>query len=101
MGIVDLIGGRSDDAQHWMRRGECRGLSHLFFADAAERPQSRERREEMARRVCDGCEVRVECRDFAREHREYGLWGGESEDERHEAGFRLVAPVGLRARATG
>ena len=28
------------------------------------------------------------------------LWGGESEDERHEAGFRLIAPIGIRANAS-
>ena len=25
------------------------------------------------------------------------LWGGESEEERHNAGFRLIAPIGIRA----
>jgi WhiB family redox-sensing transcriptional regulator len=38
--------------------------------------------------------------EFAREHHEYGFWGGESEDERHAAGFRLIAPIGVRARAS-
>ena len=28
---------------------------------------------------------------------EYGLWGGESEDERHSAGCRLIAYIGARA----
>ena len=28
-------------------------------------------------------------------------WGGESEDERHSAGFRLIAPIGVRARQVG
>ena len=27
--------------------------------------------------------------------------GGESEDERHAAGYRLIAPIGVRARAAG
>jgi WhiB family redox-sensing transcriptional regulator len=47
--------------------------------------------------VCASCSARTTCRDFAREHHEYGLWGGESEDERHDAGFRLIAPIGIRA----
>ena len=38
------------------------------------------------------------CRSFGRDHHEYGFWGGESEDERHAAGFRLIAPIGVRAR---
>jgi WhiB family redox-sensing transcriptional regulator len=43
--------------------------------------------------------VRTTCRDFARGQHEYGFWGGESEDERHAAGFRLIAPIGVRARS--
>lgn len=83
----------------WMGKGACKGLTHLFFPAAAERPQARERREATARQVCGSCSVRVECRDFAREAHEYGFWGGESEDERHAAGYRLIAPIGVRARS--
>ena len=49
--------------------------------------------------VCGECTVRPTCRSFARSHHEYGFWGGESEDERHAAGYRLIAPIGVRARA--
>ena len=90
---------RQVTAEDWMRHGACRGLSHLFFPGAAERPQARERREAMARSVCEGCAVQAPCRHFARVHHEYGFWGGESEDERHAAGYRLIAPIGVRARA--
>ena len=38
------------------------------------------------------------CRDWAREQREYGFWGGESEEERAAAGFRVDMPVGRVAR---
>jgi len=86
------------DETAWMNRAACRGLTDIFFAPLAERPQSRHRREEAARRVCEGCAVMQTCRDFAREHREYGVWGGESEEERHAAGFRLLAPIGIRPR---
>jgi WhiB family redox-sensing transcriptional regulator len=41
------------------------------------------------------------CRSFARENHEYGFWGGESEEERHSAGFHLIAPIGVRSRAAG
>ncbi len=64
-------------------------------------PDPRTREEAAAREVCEGCSVRMTCRDFAREHREYGFWGGETEDERHAAGYRLIAPIGVRARQTG
>ena len=38
------------------------------------------------------------CREWARDHREYGFWGGESEEERAAAGFRVDMPVGRVAR---
>lgn len=100
MTAIDLFVRTSDHDDDWMEQGACRGLTHLFFPTAAERPQARERREEMAREVCGGCAVQGVCRDFARQHHEYGLWGGEAEDERHAAGFRLIAPIGVRARAS-
>jgi WhiB family redox-sensing transcriptional regulator len=83
----------------WMRAAACKGLTHLFFPAAAERPQARERREATARQVCSECSVRLDCQDYARSHHEYGFWGGESEDERHAAGYRLIAPIGVRATA--
>lgn len=93
---IDRI--RADD--DWMRDAACKGLTHLFFPPAAERPQARDRREAAARQVCATCTVNAECIAFARSHHEYGFWGGESEDERHAAGFRLIAPIGTRARAS-
>ncbi len=36
------------EADDWMRHGACKGLTHLFFPPAAERPQARERREAAA-----------------------------------------------------
>ena len=38
------------------------------------------------------------CRQWARENREYGFWGGESEEERAAAGYRVDMPVGRVAR---
>jgi WhiB family redox-sensing transcriptional regulator len=88
-----------DDA--WMADAACRGLSQLFFPPQAERPQARERRELTAKLVCAACSAVTSCREFARANHEYGLWGGESEDERHAAGYRLIAPIGVRARTAG
>lgn len=81
----------------WTQFSNCRGKTHLFFAPKAERPQARARREAKARSLCDVCIVRDTCRDFARVNHEYGLWGAESEEERHLAGFTIAAPVGLRS----
>ena len=95
--VVDIVITRRQTDDAWMNKGACRGMTHLFFPSTAERPQARERREAAAREVWSACTVRTICREFARENHEYGLWGGESEDERHDAGYRLIAPIGIRA----
>jgi WhiB family redox-sensing transcriptional regulator len=89
------------ESDGWMRDAACKGLTHLFFPAPAERPQARDRREASARTICRTCTVNRDCRNFARDNHEYGLWGGESEDERHSAGYRLIAPIGVRARGAG
>jgi WhiB family redox-sensing transcriptional regulator len=58
------------------------------------------RREAQARFVCRSCAVLDECRAYAREHREYGFWGGESDDDRALAGYVVPWPIGLRRRST-
>ena len=85
----------------WMQRRRVQGAHSPVLPTPAERPQARERREATARQVCASCAVRLDCRDFARGQHEYGFWGGESEDERHAAGYRLIAPIGVRARSAG
>ena len=82
----------------WTDRAACKGQTPLFFPPKAERPQARERREAKARRLCNVCVVADTCRMFAREHHEYGFWAGESEEDRHLAGFTVSAPIGIRAR---
>lgn len=82
----------------WMDLAACKGHTPLFFPPKAERPQARERREARARRICNECPVLDDCRAFAREHHEYGFWAGESEEDRHVAGFTVSAPIGVRAR---
>ncbi len=80
----------------WTQFANCKGKLYLFFAPKAERPQARARREAKARSLCNQCIVQDTCREFARVNHEYGLWGGESEEERHLAGYTIAAPVGLR-----
>ena len=98
MAAVETMFRREATDDRWMQAAACKGLTHLFFPGPAERPQARDRRETMAQMVCSSCAVGPMCRDYARDHHEYGFWGGESEDERHAAGFRLIAPIGVRAR---
>jgi WhiB family redox-sensing transcriptional regulator len=82
----------------WTTSASCQGQNDLFFAPAGERPETRQLREAKARAVCATCAVISPCRDWAREHREYGFWGGESEEERAAAGYRVDMPVGRVAR---
>ena len=82
----------------WREHAVCSGRTKLFFAPKAERPQARARREAQARLLCATCPVADPCRSYARLNHEYGFWGGESEEERHLAGFTVSAPIGIRAR---
>ena len=77
----------------WVDQGSCRGESSLFFAPFAERPESRVRREAKARKICEACPSADPCRAYARENRELGFWGGESESERATAGFAPTTPI--------
>ena len=74
----------------WQEYAACKGRTELFFAKKAERPQARDRREARARQLCTVCPVQVSCRTWAREHREYGFWAGENEEERHPARLHRV-----------
>ena len=85
-------------AADWPDDAACRGQTPLFFAKKAERPEARLRREERARKLCSSCPVQPQCLQFGRANREFGVWGGESEEQRHLAGFTLTVPIGVRAR---
>jgi WhiB family redox-sensing transcriptional regulator len=87
--------------EDWFDHANCKGRTQLFFPPRAERPQARARREAQARLLCTACAVQVSCRSFARDNHEYGYWGGESEEERHLAGYTVAAPIGVRARSAG
>jgi WhiB family transcriptional regulator, redox-sensing transcriptional regulator len=83
----------------WMAEAKCVGRSDLFFPTWRERPGRRRRREAKARELCASCPVLEACRAHAREHREYGIWGGETEEERLlGVASSAPAPVGWRPR---
>ena len=83
----------------WTSEASCHGQSSLFFAPPGERPEARAVREsQRTLRVSLAATCSLECRDWAREHREYGFWGAESEEERAAAGYRVDMPVGRVAR---
>jgi WhiB family transcriptional regulator, redox-sensing transcriptional regulator len=84
--------------RNWMENANCVGKTHLFFPKVAERPQARARREAKASALCQTCDSRIQCRDFARENREFGFWGDENEEQRTLAGYAVPNPVGARRR---
>lgn len=88
----------------WSSYGLCKGRTSLFFAPPGERSQRRAKREALAASYCARCPVRTVCQEWARENREAGFWGGESEEERASAGYpprspnrRFVAELGRAA----
>lgn len=83
----------------WTDSAACRGRTDLFFAPYGEQWNAREIREAAARDICLACPVLESCRRWAREHREYGFWGGETEEDRAAAGFCVAFPTGRQVRA--
>ena len=83
----------------WTDEAACAGRTELFFAPGRRAPRGAGGpREQGPRRSAPSARCSLACRDWAREHREYGFWGGESEEERAAAGFRVDMPVGRVAR---
>ena len=83
-------------SEGWAHLANCKGYAKLFFGKPAELPQARVRREDKAHSLCISCSVKDNCRLFARINHEYGFWGDENEESRHEAGFTLSSPIGVR-----
>jgi WhiB family redox-sensing transcriptional regulator len=65
-----------------MELAGCKGQTRYFFAPHGEQADAREAREAVAAVICDACEVSLECRAYARQHREQGYWGGENDEQR-------------------
>lgn len=79
----------------WTEKAACKGLSHIFYSDFSERPISRLKRENAAIAICQTCPVIQECRQYAHANPEYGVWGGETEEQRILQGLSL--PYGSRS----
>lgn len=76
---------RSDWRGGWQYRAACRGEdTGLFFPPhAQETADERRGREVLAKTICAGCDVRVDCLEYAlRTQEPYGVWGGLNESER-------------------
>lgn len=69
----------------WQRDGACLEHPELdWFAGRADDQAA-------AKAVCAGCLVRPDCLAFAIEHRELGVWGGTTPQERRAMRDGLVA----------
>jgi len=81
----------------WFEKALCKGLpKYIFYGTYSERPQRKAQREKAAKAICAKCPVILQCREYAANNPEYGVWGGETEEERYEKGFPV--PGGLRKR---
>ncbi len=65
----------------WMERANCRGMDANLFHPVRSGIAAKLVRQ--AKQVCDGCDVRDECLDYALEHNiKVGVYGGTTPDER-------------------
>jgi WhiB family redox-sensing transcriptional regulator len=73
------------EEQEWQERALCAQTDpEAFFPEKG--GSTRE-----AKRICQGCEVRTECLEYALGHDErFGIWGGLSERERRKLKKRAV-----------
>ena len=75
---------------NWIALGACKGQTELFFppnSSYAESSRQRRVRERSAISICQSCPVLLECRNHARTVGEHGVWGGETDDDRWNAGY--------------
>ena len=81
IGLGDILG----ESMEWQERALCAQTDpEAFFPEKG--GSTRE-----AKRICAGCEVRVECLEYALENDErFGIWGGMSERERRKQRRRAV-----------
>jgi len=100
MAAVESLFQRELTDDRWMNDGACKG-SPSVLRPTGRTAQARDRREAMARTVVRELRVHHICQEFARTKPMNTASGAaESEDERHTAGYRLIAPIGVRARTS-
>ena len=83
LGELAAIGG--EDEQEWQERALCAQTDpEAFFPEKG--GSTRE-----AKQICNSCDVRSECLEYALGHDErFGIWGGLSERERRRLKRRVV-----------
>jgi WhiB family redox-sensing transcriptional regulator len=72
------------DVSAWRARSACLDSDpDVFFPVGSSGPAVEQI--ETARRICDACDVSVECLEFAlATNQEAGIWGGTTEEERRK-----------------
>jgi len=82
---LDWSAGLDDEEQGWQERALCAETDpEAFFPEKG--GSTRE-----AKKICTGCEVKVECLEYALGNDErFGIWGGLSERERRRLRRRAV-----------
>lgn len=93
---MDALAELMTDDRDWLDRALCRGKQRWFFDPPRESPSARARREAVASAICAACPVTEPCRQWARDNREHGFWGGESDEDRTRAGY-LPRSIGRRS----
>lgn len=83
----------------WVQAAKCKGQTELFFGITKEKQWIRLQREKAAVAICQGCPSILQCRQYARENNELGVWGGETEEERFAAGFLRNDDIKRRLQA--
>ena len=83
--LGELMALTGEDEQEWQERALCAQTDpEAFFPEKG--GSTRE-----AKRICNSCEVRAECLEYALGHDErFGIWGGLSERERRRLKRRVV-----------
>lgn len=72
----------------WFSEALCRGKSELFYEPPKkETAPERRKRERAAVAICNSCPSQKVCRQYGRDNQELGIWGGETETERWNAGY--------------
>ncbi len=87
--LIDLFADEAEEPE-WQDRALCAQTDpEAFFPEKG--GSTRE-----AKRICQGCDVRAECLEYALAHDErFGIWGGLSERERRKLKKGTVAPMEL------
>ncbi len=72
------------DTDDWRHRASCRSTSPDLFFPVGNTGMALEQAE-AAKSICQSCEVREPCLEFAlATNQESGIWGGTSEEERRK-----------------